>query len=643
MRRRAAEAAAAAAIALLLTAIVAWPVLLAPASRIFGMPAAGLHHDPYTFMRHIDGPAGAGVYAQPATDLPGAMAARAAGPVAAYNWIVLVTFPLSAAAAYLLARHLAIAPAWALFAALAFAFSPFHLAQAAYHPHIAQTQWVPLYFLALWRCLDRPGAGTIALLAGAAAGVTLSNFYGGLIAAVMTLPALGAYWVFIARRQPAAVARLAKTAGALGLMAAAGLAFAWRAAADVAANPAAYAAPADDLVRYGARWWSYAVPPIGHPIAGPLVARVWNAAGVDVGVLEQQVALGWGVMALAAVAIGGWIVRDRMAAMPRVPMLAITGAVAAVCSLTAGIPSLLYALAPMFRAYARFGVVVQLMAVLLAAIGAQRLWGSGLRHMRAASVALLALTAAEYAVWPPAMSRDALPSRAHEWVAAQPAAMRVLDCAPDTSDTVATAWLTRYRFAHMGTPFDGCAEPDVAGRLAAAGFTHLVVRGADGILPFEGRRAPDGLQAAAQFAGSRVYAVAVPAPAVYTVSMAAFHPREHDAASTWRWMEHEASWTVANRGASPVTADLEIEIAAFGGARELTVLLDGAEAQTLMVDERRSTHHLGPFLLGPGAHALVFRPGPPPAVRAGAGRDADTRPLSFRVGTWRWILDGENR
>ncbi len=74
--------------------------------------------------------------------------------MAAYNWLVLLSFPLSAAAAYLLARHLALSPAGALLAALLFAFSPFHLAHAAYHPHIAQTQWLPLYLLALWRCLD---------------------------------------------------------------------------------------------------------------------------------------------------------------------------------------------------------------------------------------------------------------------------------------------------------------------------------------------------------------------------------------------------------------------------------------------------------------------------------------------------------
>ena len=44
-------------------------------------------------------------YLQPLTDLPGRALARLVGPVAAYNVVVLATFPLSAAAAYLLARY----------------------------------------------------------------------------------------------------------------------------------------------------------------------------------------------------------------------------------------------------------------------------------------------------------------------------------------------------------------------------------------------------------------------------------------------------------------------------------------------------------------------------------------------------------
>ena len=82
---------------------------------------------------------------------------------------------------------------------MAYAFSPFHLAHAAYHPHVAQIQWMPLYLLALWRCLDRPSPPAVAFLAVATIAVTLSNFYAGLIAAVITPVAVVAYW-FVTRR-----------------------------------------------------------------------------------------------------------------------------------------------------------------------------------------------------------------------------------------------------------------------------------------------------------------------------------------------------------------------------------------------------------------------------------------------------------
>ena len=130
------------ALAALIAAVIAAPVLRAPSDRIFGMPLAGHHHDPFTVMQQMTRPIAASLALQPATDLPGALIARAAGPVAAYNWLVLITFPLAAGAAYLLARHLLIPPVWAALAALAVAFSPFHLAQAAYHPHIAQVHGV---------------------------------------------------------------------------------------------------------------------------------------------------------------------------------------------------------------------------------------------------------------------------------------------------------------------------------------------------------------------------------------------------------------------------------------------------------------------------------------------------------------------
>ena len=183
MRGRVAELVAVSALATIVTVAIAAPVLRAPSERMFGKEIVGRHFDPFTVMEQFGRPISIGMYSQPVTDITGALLARISGVVAAYNWVVLLSFPLSAAAAYLLARYLALSPAGATVAAMAYAFSPFHLAHAAYHPHIAQIQWLPLYLLALWRCLDNASPLAIGFLATATITVTLSNFYGGLIAA----------------------------------------------------------------------------------------------------------------------------------------------------------------------------------------------------------------------------------------------------------------------------------------------------------------------------------------------------------------------------------------------------------------------------------------------------------------------------
>jgi hypothetical protein len=373
-------------------------------------------------------------------------------------------------------------------------------------------------------------AAAVGVLAVSIVGVTLSNFYGGLIAAVITPAAVAAYWFFTARGTPRSGRRLAITAGSLTVFAAGGLGYASYAAHAVVVAPAGFAAARNDLFRYSAKWWSYLVPPVEHPLLGGFAGRVWNAAGVTDGLLEQQVSLGSGIVALGVVALVAWLIRDRQpASLPTVPVLATVAVVALVCSLspertigrfTFVRPSaFLYSVAPMFRAYARFGVVVQLMAALLAGIGAERLWRAGPPRARIACVALLAIAAAEYAVWPPALWRDVLPTQAHRWVVGQPGGLHVLDCAPLTPQSRSVAWLTGNRIALRGAWLDDCSEPNVIDKLSAAGYTHLLVRrdSAEG-RRFASRPTPAGLQVAAQFGDGEVFAVTARAPLVYTVS-----------------------------------------------------------------------------------------------------------------------------
>ena len=94
-------------ISVVATIVVALPVLLSPRERIFGAEIVGRHHDPLTVIQQFAQGGVQSLYRQPLTDDVGAWLSRVFGPVAAYNVVVLVTFPLAALGAYALARYLA--------------------------------------------------------------------------------------------------------------------------------------------------------------------------------------------------------------------------------------------------------------------------------------------------------------------------------------------------------------------------------------------------------------------------------------------------------------------------------------------------------------------------------------------------------
>jgi len=620
------------------------------------MEIVGRHYDPFTVMEQFGRPISVGVYSQPVTDITGALLARITGAVAAYNWLVLLSFPLSAAAAYVLARYLALSPAGATVAAMAYAFSPFHVAHAAYHPHIAQTQWLPLYLLALWRCLDDASPVAVGFLGAATMAVTLSNFYAGLIAAVITPVAVAAYWLVTGRADTRSMRRLGITVGSLVLIAAAGMAYAWYAAGSVVVNRAVFAFPRADLFRYNAKWWSYLVPPVEHPLLGATAHRVWNAVGVREGLLEQQVSLGWGIVALGLIAVFRWLVPWRNvrppASLARVPVLVIVAVAALVCSLsperTIGAftfvrPSaLLYSVLPMFRSYARFAVVVQLMAALLAGIGVDYLRRAGTRRAQIVCLALGVLAAGEYMVWPPALWRDVLPTSAHRWVTRQPDGLRVLDCAPLTPESASVQWLSGYKVVLLTGAVDDCLEPGLPQKLAAVGYTHLLVRrGTWEERWFANRGAPDGLRLQAHFGDGDVFAVTAETPSVYTAEMTAFSDREYNEDWTWRWMGPDASWKIVNTSTRPIVATLGLEVSAFHRARRMELRLDGHSVQTLVVEPSRRIYEIGPLTLPPGDHVLVFHPADAPAVADDVLNNGDRRPLSFAFGTWNWTMRGE--
>ncbi len=643
---RSREVAIVAAVALIVTLVMAAPVLRAPSERLFGTEIVGRHYDPFTVMQQFAGAPVPLLYRQPATDWVGRALARIMPPVAAYNVMVLWTFPLAAVFACLFAYELTRSATTSAMAGLVFAFAPFHLAHAAYHVHISQTQWIPLYFLALWRCLHGMTPGRAAMLTAAVGLVVLSNDYGGFIALAMTPVTLLLFWLAPSPDGRSRSRRdLLWASALLGSIGAAALLTARLVVPMVFEQPEALAFPRADLFRYSARWWSYLVPPVAHPVLGAWSRRAWESYGIGPGLLEQQVYLGAGVLTLAAIGLWSRVRARGRDSLAAVPYLAAVAAIAFACSLSpereilgirvARPSALLYLVAPMFRSYARFGVVVQLMIAIVAAAGMTSLWQRRTRVARAAALALVVLTAFEYTPLP-WQWRDVLPTSAHRWLARHRAAPRVFDCTDWTLAEQATAWLAGYSIGYLGPALPDCGAPDLAARLHAAGFTDLLVRAERPEFRWLSGHARDGLRASYLSGDAAAFAIAAARPAVYVKSVEGLYPREYSPAWTWRWTSGDAALQIESRGAAPRTLALDVELASFGVERHVVVSLNGSRVTALVVRSSRATYRIGPLRLLPGSNQLVLRPVEPPIVAATLERNDDARPLAIAVGEWRW-------
>jgi hypothetical protein len=596
-----------------LTLAMARPILRHPGEQTAGAEFAGRFRDPFVVMRQYDAGAVPPPFLQPATDLPGIFLARHIGGLAAYNLLDLVTFPLAALGAYVLTWALTRSLLASMAAGLIFAWSPFHVAQAAYHLHIAQVQWLPLVLLSAWCLVTRPSVRTAAALAASAAVLCAASFYLGFIGAVIA-PAALVIASFVApidpsrsRSRTVAVTMIVAMAGAVAAAVALIVAPSW-----LSGEVSRYAFTARDQTLYAARWASYFVPPAGS--------------------VEQQIAPGWSVAALAVAGI--WLAFDGEDARVRGPIiwLLAIGAIAAVCSTEPG-ARVLFALSPFFRAHARFAVVVTLAASVCAGIGADLLWRRP--RLRWITVVLLGLVAVELRP-AAARARDVLPSPAYRWVVTQPD-WKVLDCTPPGREYgVSIAVLLGERAGFREGVFEDCADPEISVKLASLHYTHVIIRTGSGEgrwLAAGGRR--PGLDAGVAFTDQRVFAVTAAPAAIYTSGIIGFHAREFDGVRTWRWMPREAEWLVTNASASPVAAVLDVRAAAFEGPRRLEIW-PGAERAAFVAIAGDGWYHLGPVVLPPGESRIALRVPEGDAMARAVLGNGDDRRLAIRFDDWRW-------
>src|SRR5262245_26911462 len=574
--------------------------------------------------------------------VPGVVFAKAFSPVTALNVVVLWTFPLTALTTFALARYLHRSTLAAVVAALAFSFAPMHLAQAAYHPYTAQFQWIPLYFLALIALVDRVSAWRIVALIAASFALILSNYEAAFIAALVTPIVIVAFWAIrtdvLENYKP-----LIWPFVIFGAFVAGSLVIALWLQRDVLSRAYMAQFPIEEIGLYRARWWAYFIPAVDHPVLGDMAWGLFGRQGVNVQLLEQQVFVGFAFTALAviALAVAAWTWRPEWRYVVAIGAVGLAAAIISVgpttgsCKPFSAAPAcLLFRVAPVFRAYARFAVIVNLAIAIAAGAGAAMLARAS-RGGQAAAALLLVVGIFEF--WPlPVRAHDVLPTAAHRWLVSQPSGGPALDCYPANQADRFVPWLMQRPLSFLGDAIKSCTDPDLGRKLAALGYTHVIVRGGEASSKVL-RPLPPGITIAQDFPDSDVYAVASTLPPIVTVAATGFFDYEHQNDEWWRWMSPRGQWTVRNTTPAEQTVTLTVDLIPIGNPRTVTMTLDGKPAGSVSLGMALQQYILGPWTIPPGDHTLTFTAdGDPTRPSDYLDESRDRRPLTVSFRNERW-------
>lgn len=241
---------------------------------------------------------------------PAYLLTQAFGPVVAYNLVVLAGLVLSGAAMYWLVRRLTGSILIAAWSGLVFVIFPWHIAKAETHGSLAHLEGFPLLALAVLAWHRRPGALSLAYLAGAIAVLwTTSGYYG--VIALVALAALLPITAWYQRSRLGARQALGRLVLAGGVALAVSLAVYGIASLGKARGAISEERQVADLAWFGARIWEFFVPAADSTVFGDLTFP-WLASRQHLSNFsETTLYVGWLTLALALVYAGVSVVRWR--------------------------------------------------------------------------------------------------------------------------------------------------------------------------------------------------------------------------------------------------------------------------------------------------------------------------------------------
>jgi hypothetical protein len=226
---------------------------------------------------------------------------RLFGEVFTYNFLVLVSFPLTAFGTYLLARELWSNRAAALTAGIIVGFCPYRFTHSGGHLSIVSTEWIPFFFLYLERLISTRRLKS-AVLAGVFFGLSAwATWY-----YFFMLPIAAAFYVAFRIHWRAPVKELRHLLKLSLISATVALAFVlpflipyYLATHGAAVDPRG----AGQSQVFAAALADYIIPPTIHFLWGPQVGQLWRKGPNGLWQSEWQLYLGAAALLLAAAGV----------------------------------------------------------------------------------------------------------------------------------------------------------------------------------------------------------------------------------------------------------------------------------------------------------------------------------------------------
>ena len=419
---------------LLLTVAATWPVTAEMSDAVFGYPGDTFDHIWMNWWYGyssangldwrgcplIDAPVGkdfSQLAVQPTWRWTGLALTKVGGEIFAFNFLTLASFFLSGAAMYFLVRHFGTGRMAAFIAGAAFMLCPYHVWHSCQHLTLAAIQWMPLFLLTLFRLRERPTPLRGVACGSAFALVMLENFWYGGFMVLVTLLFLVISLVWKWKEGERFTAREV-LCGLAALIVGIGIILPW--VLPIARRsiegkeplwPAmrVYSRSVEDAEALAASPLDYVRPASNHPLWG-------EAMPTPRFVHEKTVYAGCAIFVLAlAGLIIGW--RGNSRKTFAVVLLAVSCITAFMLSL-APFARLEHVIAPMFRGYARLGVLVAMSLCVLAGFGCDAITRRTIGGV--VLLPVLALVLLDFAYFPPGHVTDvsSVPE-VYTWLAGQ--------------------------------------------------------------------------------------------------------------------------------------------------------------------------------------------------------------------------------